>query len=83
MSQSSPLRKPSYTELEQEVERMRDVLTAYHFAQAFERFHAFDSIKVDSCPACGGKVVVESSNVTRLVDGHRIPPGTRLRAVPW
>jgi hypothetical protein len=33
----------------------------------FERFHAFDAIKDDSCPACGGRVrVIEDYNSVRL-----------------
>lgn len=83
MNRPQPAPKPSYAELEAEVEQMREVLTAYHFAQQFERFHAFDAIKDDSCPSCGGKVVVEHSDVVRIENGHRVPPGTRLKAVPW
>jgi len=81
--QSQPKPKPSYEELEAEVVKMREVLTAYHFAQSFYRFHCFDGITNDSCPACGGKVVVETSDVVEIRDGHRMPPGARLKAVPW
>jgi hypothetical protein len=80
---SAPAPKPSYEELEAEVARMREILTAYHFAQAFYRFHAFDAIRDDSCPACGGKVVVERLDVVTIEGGHRMPPGKRLKAVPW
>jgi hypothetical protein len=36
----------------------------------FERFHAFDAVKNDSCPCCGGPVVVEET-----------PSSVTLRAV--
>jgi hypothetical protein len=81
--QSQPTPKPSYEELEDEVMRMREILTAYHFAQSFYRFHAFDGIRDDACPACGGRVVIEESDVVEIRDGQRMPPGKRLKAVPW
>jgi len=44
-------------------EQMR--VTAAH--RMFERFHAFDAIKDDRCPACGGPVnVVETENSVTL-----------------
>ena len=78
-----PALKPSYEELEAEVAHMRDVLGAYHFAQAFYRFHSFDGLQDDHCPACGGPVVIEETDTVEIRDGHRMPPGKRLKAVPW
>jgi hypothetical protein len=50
----------------------REQLTAVSWARMRDRFHAFDAIKNDSCPACGGRVKVEEG---------RDPEGVRLVAV--
>lgn len=54
-------------ELRAEVAAYREVFTAVSWARMRDRFHAFDSIKNDSCPACGGRVrIVETHNAVRL-----------------
>jgi hypothetical protein len=57
-------------ELERQVEQLEAKLRSARELAAqhmFERFHAFDAIKDDSCPACGGRVkVVETHNSVTL-----------------
>lgn len=50
-------------------------LSMWHQTQ--DRFHAFDAIRDDRCPACGGPVTVERRD--RAEDG--VPEGIRLVAV--
>ena len=78
-----PNRKPTYAELEAEVELMREQMTVIEACRAFDRFHAFDGLQDDHCPACGGPVTIEETNTVEIRDGHRMPPGKRLAAVPW
>lgn len=58
--------------LQAQFELLREQMKIQGALQMFERFHAFDSIKDDKCPACGGRVAVEEN-------GHG--SGIRLRAV--
>jgi len=51
---------------------LREQLKIQAALQMFERFHAFDAIKDDKCPCCGGRVAVEQN-------GHG--SGLKLRAV--
>jgi hypothetical protein len=81
MPQSLPQPKPSYEELEAEVALLREQMTVVQAARWFDRYHALDAIKDDSCPACGGRVVAEETE--RIEAGKRVAPGVRLRAVPW
>ena len=76
-----PAHQPSLTlaELEEEVERLTALLTVVEAARWFDRWHALDGIKDDSCPACGGPIVVEETE--RIENGRRVAPGVRLRAV--
>jgi len=58
-------------ELEETLERerayFREMLTAVEWARMKDRFHAFDAIKDDACPCCGGRVVIEEThNAVRL-----------------
>ena len=78
-----PETKPSYAELEAEVVKMREAMTACKYAEEFLRFTAFHGLENDECPCCGGRVVIEDSDVHRIEDGRRKPQGKRLRAVPW
>ena len=32
----------------------------------FDRYHAFDGIRDDRCPACGGRVRIDESDPQRL-----------------
>lgn len=60
--------------LQEQIDQLRAELALVHAQVAagewkhmHERFHAFDSIKNDACPACGGRVrVVETHNAVRL-----------------
>jgi hypothetical protein len=46
---------------------LREQMTVVQAARMFDRFHAFDAIKDDRCPACGGRVGVEEThNAVRL-----------------
>jgi hypothetical protein len=58
-------------------------MTVMEAARWFDRFHALDGIRDDACPCCGGRVVVEEYEQRHSANGHRLPPGVRLRAVPW
>lgn len=54
-------------ELRAENEYLRRLLTVVEAARMFDRFHAFDAINDDTCPACGGRVcVVETYNAVKL-----------------
>jgi rRNA maturation endonuclease Nob1 len=54
-------------QLERERAYFREVLTAVEWARMKDRFHAFDAIKDDACPACGGRVLIEEThNAVRL-----------------
>lgn len=79
--QTLPAPKPSYQELEAQVAALTEQLTVVQAARWFDRFHALDAIRDDSCPACGGRIVVEET--PRIEHGKRVAPGVRLRAVPW
>jgi hypothetical protein len=78
-----PDKRPERTvaELEAEVAQLTELLTVVEAARWFDRWHAFDGIKDDACPCCGGRIVVEETE--RIQDGRRVAPGVRLRAVPW
>jgi hypothetical protein len=53
--------------LERERAYFREMMTAVQAARMFDRFHAFDAIKNDACPTCGGRVAVEeTSTAVRL-----------------
>jgi len=78
---TAPSPKPRLSELEAEVARLTELLTVVEAQRWFDRFHALDGIKDDSCPACGGRIVVEET--PRIEHGKRVAPGVRLRAVPW
>lgn len=74
-----PQPRKTYAELEQEVAMWRDVFTAKEWADSFARFHALDGVVNDSCPCCGGPIVLDHSDVVRIDEhGHRAPQGTRL-----
>jgi hypothetical protein len=60
------------TELERERDSLKEALTAARWAWECNRFHAFDAIRDDACPCCGGRVAVEGN-------GHG--SGLKLRAV--
>ena len=63
---------------------MRDVMTAFEYAREFLRFHKLDGMVNDSCPCCGGPVLVDNSEVRRIDEhGIRAPQGARLIARPW
>ena len=54
------------TDLQQQVDELRAELSLLHACIAVnewkhmeDRFHAFDSIKNDRCPSCGGAVVAD------------------------
>jgi hypothetical protein len=47
--------------LRAEVELLREQLTVVSALQMMDRFHGFDTIHDDRCPACGGAVVVEET----------------------
>jgi hypothetical protein len=53
-------------ELMDEVEYLTRQVTVVQAARMFDRFHAFDGIKDDSCPACGGRVAVDDSDPGRV-----------------
>jgi hypothetical protein len=54
-------------QLEQENKLLREQVRIIGALHMIERFHAFDGIKDDCCPACGGRVrVVEEHNSVRL-----------------
>lgn len=55
------------TELEQKLEHERRLVQVTAMGNMFDRFHAFDGIKDDRCPACGSHVrVIEDHNSVRL-----------------
>lgn len=55
------------TELERENALLVEQLRVIGVLHMFERFHAFDAIKDDKCPACGGRVrVLENHNSVML-----------------
>jgi len=79
-----PKPEPTYDELVAEVEKMRQVMTAFEYARSFLRFHELDGLVNDSCPCCGGPVELDHSEVRRIDEhGKRAPCGTRLIARPW
>lgn len=47
--------------LKEEVELLKTQLREDAAYRMFERFHAFDAIKDDRCPSCGGPVIVEET----------------------
>lgn len=47
--------------LEAEIETYRLQFTAVEAMRRMERFHAFDAIKDDKCPSCGGRVRVKET----------------------
>lgn len=54
-------------ELEAENAYLNRMLKEVQWARMRDRFHAFDGIQDDSCPACGGRVEVEETpNAVRL-----------------
>jgi hypothetical protein len=54
-------------QLKQENELLREQVRIIGALHMIERFHAFDAINDDCCPACGGRVkVVEDRNSVRL-----------------
>jgi len=80
MSVPAP-QSPSYAELEATVASLTEALTVVQAARWFDRFHALDGIRDDSCPCCGGRITVEETE--RIEGGKRVAPGLRLKAVPW
>ena len=55
------------TELERENELLRQQIRVIGALHLMERFHAFDAIKDDRCPCCGGRVkVLETHNSVML-----------------
>ena len=48
-------------ELEAENRVWREVFTAMQWAQSAYRFHAFDALRDDTCPACGSPVRLEDN----------------------
>ena len=55
-----------------EMARIEATANAMRQAYFFDRYHAFDGIKDDRCPACGGRVGVDDSDPSR----------TRIRSIP-
>lgn len=54
-------------ELRAENEMLKKQLSITEGVRAMNRFHAFDAIKNDACPSCGGRVrIVETHNAVRL-----------------
>lgn len=54
-------------QLERENELLREQVKIIGALHMLERFHAFDAIKDDACPACGGRVRVKRDhNSVRL-----------------
>ena len=66
----------SRAQLEAENELLREQLRIIGALHMLERFHAYDAIKDDACPCCGGRVVVEQDHLKRD-DGNAVV----LRAV--
>jgi hypothetical protein len=66
----------SYAQLEAENKLLREQVKIIGALHMIERFHAFDAIKDDACPCCGGRVVVEQDQLRR--DGGQ---AITLRAV--
>ena len=55
----------SRAQLEAENALLREQVRIIGALHMIERFHAFDAIKDDACPCCGGRVVVEQDRLRR------------------
>lgn len=52
-------------QLEAENELLREQVRIIGALHMLERFHAFDAIKNDACPCCGGRVRVVADRLQR------------------
>jgi hypothetical protein len=62
--------------LKAEIEYLTRQLTVVQAQRMFDRFQAFDGIRDDCCPSCGGRVRVDESDPARL----RIISDQKVRA---
>ena len=53
-------------ELMAELRTLTVLVSVVQACRMFDRYHAFDGIKDDRCPACGGRVRVDESDPARL-----------------
>lgn len=52
-------------QLERENELLREQVRIIGALHMIERFHAFDAVKNDACPCCGGRVRVVGDRLER------------------
>lgn len=60
-----PLRE---TQLERENALLREQVRIIGALHMLERFHAFDAIQNDACPACGGRVKVKRTHNSVMLE---------------